>query len=150
MKLKGYQFVSETDTEVLAHLIDDYLKKDYSLFQSVRYALNEVEGTYGIAVVYLNEPDKIVVAKKGSPLVIGIGDNENFIASDVNALIAYTSHIVYLEDNEIAEIYKDKFHAKTIADDDIIKDIIEVKMKLDEISKGGYPHFMLKRNYGTA
>ncbi len=144
LKLKGYQFVSETDTEVLAHLIDDYLKKDYSLFQSVRYALNEVEGTYGIAVVYLNEPDKIVVAKKGSPLVIGIGDNENFIASDVNALIAYTSHIVYLEDNEIAEIYKDKFHAKTIADDDIIKDIIEVKMKLDEISKGGYPHFMLK------
>ncbi|MFH0734496.1 MAG: glutamine--fructose-6-phosphate transaminase (isomerizing) [bacterium] len=144
LKQKGYQFVSETDTEVLAHLIDDYLKKGYNLFQSVRYALNEVEGTYGIAVVYLNEPDKIVVAKKGSPLVIGIGDNENFVASDVNALIAYTSQIVYLEDNEIAEIYKDKFNAKTIADADIIKDIIEVKMKLDEISKGGYPHFMLK------
>ncbi len=142
--LKGYNFVSDTDTEVLAHLIDDYLKQGYQIFQAVRYALNEVEGTYGIAVVYSKEPDKIIAAKKGSPLVIGIGNGENFLASDVNALISHTSQVVYLEDNEIAEIYSDKFSAKTVTDDDIVKDIIEIKMKLDEISKGGYPHFMLK------
>ncbi len=144
LKLKGYEFVSETDTEVLAHLIDDYLKKGNSIFQAVRYALNEVEGTYGIAVLYTKEPDKIIAAKKGSPLVIGIGNGENFLASDINALIAHTSQVVYLEDNEIVEVYSDKFIARSITDKDIQKDIIEVKMKLDEISKGGYPHFMLK------
>lgn len=141
---EGYKFVSETDTETLVHLIDRYLKLKNNLFQAVRYALNEVEGTYGIAVIYKGEPDKIVVAKKGSPLVIGIGKNENFVASDVNALIAHTSQVVYLEDGEIAEVYKDHFHAKTIKDEAIIKEIHEVEMSVDEISKGGYPHFMLK------
>lgn len=141
---EGYKFVSETDTEVLAHLIDHYLKIKNNLFQAVRYALNEVEGTYGIAVIYKNEPDKIVVAKKGSPLVIGIGKNENFIASDVNALIAHTSQVVYLEDGEIAEIFKDHFQAKTIADENIIKEIHEVDLSIDELSKGGYSHYMLK------
>jgi glucosamine--fructose-6-phosphate aminotransferase (isomerizing) len=141
---EGYKFISETDTETLVHLIDRYLKLKNNLFQAVRYALNEVEGTYGIAVIYKGEPDKIVVAKKGSPLVIGIGKNENFVASDVNALIAHTSQVVYLEDGEIAEVYKDHFHAKTIKDEAIIKEIHEVEMSVDEISKGGYPHFMLK------
>lgn len=141
---EGYEFASETDTEVLAHLIDRYLKLKNNLFQAVRYALNEVEGTYGIAVIYNNEPDKIVVAKKGSPLVLGIGINENFVASDVNALIAHTSQVVYLEDGEIAEVFKDHFHAKTILDENIIKEIHEVDMSVDEITKGGYPHYMLK------
>ncbi|MEJ5350970.1 MAG: glutamine--fructose-6-phosphate transaminase (isomerizing) [Melioribacteraceae bacterium] len=141
---EGYKFVSETDTEVLAHLIDHYLKLKNNLFQAVRYALNEVEGTYGIAVIYKDEPDKIVVARKGSPLIIGIGKNENFVASDVNALIAYTSQVVYLEDGEIAEVYKDHFHAKNIHDEEIIKEIHDVDMNIDEITKGGYPHFMLK------
>lgn len=144
LQSQGYKFVSETDTEVLAHLIDRYLKLKNNLFQAVRYALNEVEGTYGIAVIYKNEPDKIIAAKKGSPLVIGVGKNENFIASDVNALIAHTSQVVYLEDGEIAEIFQDHFHAKTIADESIIKEIHEVDMSVDEISKGGYPHYMLK------
>jgi glutamine---fructose-6-phosphate transaminase (isomerizing) len=141
---EGYKFLTETDTETLVHLIDHYLKLKNNLFQAVRYALNEVEGTYGIAVIYKNEPDKIVVAKKGSPLVIGIGKNENFIASDVNALIAHTSQVVYLEDGEIAEVYQDHFHAKTIQDESIIKEIHEVELNVDEISKGGYQHFMLK------
>jgi glutamine---fructose-6-phosphate transaminase (isomerizing) len=141
---EGYEFVSETDTEVLAHLIDHYLKLKNSLFQAVRYALNEVEGTYGIAVIYEAEKDKMVVARKGSPLVIGIGQNENFIASDVNALIAHTKQVVYLEDGEIAEIRKDSFKTKTIADIDIIKEINEVEVGIDEITKSGYPHFMLK------
>lgn len=144
LQSQGYKFASETDTEVLAHLIDRYLKLKNNLFQAVRYALNEVEGTYGIAVIYKNEPDKIIVAKKGSPLVIGVGKNENFVASDVNALIAHTSQVVYLEDGEIAEIFQDHFHAKTIADESIIKEIHEVDMSVDEITKGGYPHYMLK------
>lgn len=141
---EGYKFKSETDTEVLAHLIDHYLKLKHSLFQAVRYALNEVEGTYGIVVIYKGEPDKMVAARKGSPLVLGIGQNENFVASDVNALIAHTKQVVYLEDGEIAEIYKDRFNTKTIADETIIKEIHQVDMGIDEITKGGYPHFMLK------
>ena len=144
LKKEGYEFISETDTEVLAHLIDHYLKLKHSLFQAVRYALNEVEGTYGIAVIYKGEPDKIIAAKKGSPLVIGIGQNENFIASDVNALIAHTKQVVYLEDGEIAELYKDTFKTKTIADETIVKEIHQVDLGIDEISKGGYAHFMLK------
>lgn len=141
---KGYKFISETDTEVLTHLIDDFLKKGNNLFKAIRLALSEVEGTYGIAVIYKNEPDKIVVAKKGSPLVIGIGDNENFIASDVNALIAHTSHVVYLEDGEIAEIYSDRFNAKTITNIDLQKEINEITVGLEDIDKGGYETFMLK------
>jgi glucosamine--fructose-6-phosphate aminotransferase (isomerizing) len=116
--------LSDTDSEVLVHLIDSYLKKGHKLFQAVRRTLNKVEGTYGIAVIYKDEPDKIIVAKKGSPLVIGIGDGENFIASDVNALIAHTSQVVYLEDNEIAEVYKDRFEAKSIHDEDIEKEFM--------------------------
>ncbi|MFA7421843.1 MAG: glutamine--fructose-6-phosphate transaminase (isomerizing) [Melioribacteraceae bacterium] len=141
---EGYEFLSETDTEVLAHLIDHYLKLKNSLFHAVRYALNEVEGTYGIAVIYNGEKDKIVVAKKGSPLVIGVGENENFVASDVNALIAYTRQVVYLEDGEIAEITATSFKTKTIADEDIIKEINQVEVGIDDITKGGYPHYMLK------
>jgi glucosamine--fructose-6-phosphate aminotransferase (isomerizing) len=140
----GYEFYSETDTEVLVKLVDYYLKKGHDLFQAVRFALIEVEGTYGIAVLYLKEPDKMIIAKNGSPLVIGIGDGENFVASDVNALVAHTSQVVYLEDDEIVELSKDHFSVKNIKDENIIKDITEIKMTLDEISKGGYAHFMLK------
>ena len=142
---EGYEFITETDTEVLVNLIDRYIKKkNLSLFQAVRYALNEVEGTYGIAVIHINEPDKIVVAKNGSPLVIGIGENENYVASDVNALVAHTKQVVYLEDDEIAVVYKDRFEAKTISDKAIEKEVHEITIDVDEITKGGYDHFMLK------
>lgn len=144
LKKLGYNFVTETDSEVLAHLIDSFIKKGYPLFKAVRYALNEVEGTYGIAAIYKNEPDKIVAARKGSPLVLGIGENENFVASDVSAILAHTKQVVYLEDGELVEVFKDKFVAKTIADDDIEKEVMEIDMSLDEIDKGGYEHFMLK------
>jgi len=140
----GYNFQTETDTEVLVHLIDSFLKKGYSLFKSVRLALTEVEGTYGLAVVYEKEPDKIIAARKGSPLVIGIGDNENFVASDVSAILSHTKQVIYLEDGELAEVYKDRFIAKTITDAEIEKEIHEITMSLDEIDKGGYSHFMLK------
>ncbi|MFA6980245.1 MAG: glutamine--fructose-6-phosphate transaminase (isomerizing) [Ignavibacteriaceae bacterium] len=140
----GYEFKSETDTEVLVHLIDSFLKKGVTLFSAVRHALNEVEGTYGLAVLSGSEPDKIVAARKGSPLVLGIGENENFIASDVSALIAHTKQVVYLEDGEIAEVYKDHFRTKNIEDEEIQKEIIEVTMSIEQIDKGGYSTFMLK------
>ncbi|KUG26890.1 glucosamine--fructose-6-phosphate aminotransferase [hydrocarbon metagenome] len=141
---EGYQFVSDTDTEVLVNMIDVFLKKGQNLCNAVRYALSKVEGTYGIAAIYIDEPDKIVVARKGSPLVIGVGDNENLIASDVNALIAHTKRVVYLEDNEVAEIYKDKFIVKTLEDENLKKDILEIEGSIEEITKGGFPHFMFK------
>jgi glucosamine--fructose-6-phosphate aminotransferase (isomerizing) len=144
LKKLGYKFNTETDTEVLAHLIDSFLKKGYKLFKAVRMALTEVEGTYGIAVIYQKEPDKIIAARKGSPLVIGLGDNENFVASDVSAILSHTKQVVYLEDGELAEVYKNTFCAKTIFDDEIEKEIHEINMTMDEIDKSGYAHFMLK------
>ncbi|MCB0752375.1 MAG: glutamine--fructose-6-phosphate transaminase (isomerizing), partial [Ignavibacteriae bacterium] len=141
---EGYEFVSETDTEVLVHLIDRFFKRGNTLLRSVRKALTEVDGAYGLCVISADEPDKIVVARKGSPLVIGIGNNENFVASDVSALVAHTSQVVYLDDNEIAEVYKDHFNAYSITDEEIQKEIEEVTVTLEEISKGGYNHFMMK------
>lgn len=144
LKNMGYSFTSETDSEVIAHLIDSFIQKGYSLLKSVRLALSEVEGTYGLAIIYEKEPDKIIAARKGSPLVIGVGEGENFIASDVSAILAHTKQVVYVEDGEIVEVYKDKFITKTINDEEISKEIHEISLSLDEIDKGGYSHFMLK------
>jgi glucosamine--fructose-6-phosphate aminotransferase (isomerizing) len=144
LKNKGYKFITETDSEVIPHLIDSFLNDGYTLCKAVQLALNEVQGTYGIAVIYLNEPDKIIAARKGSPLVVGIGENENFVASDVSAILAYTKQVVYLEDGEMVEIFQDHFTAKTISNVDIEKEVTEITMTLDEIDKGGFAHFMLK------
>ena len=141
---KGYNFQSETDTEVIAHLIDSFLKKGYDIFKSTQLALQEVEGTYGLAIIYSKEPDRIIAARKGSPLIIGIGDNENFIASDVSAVLAHTKNVIYLEDGEIALITQNDCQIKTIYDEVVTKEVSEIAMTLDEIDKGGYPHFMLK------
>jgi glutamine---fructose-6-phosphate transaminase (isomerizing) len=140
----GYRFNSDTDSEVLVHLIDSFIKEGNDLTKSVQLSLNEVEGTYGLAVIYSSEPDKIVAARKGSPLVVGLGESENFIASDVSAILAYTKQVVYLEDGEVAVITKDNFLAKTIYDKELEKEVHEITMTLDEIDRGGYPHFMLK------
>ena len=140
----GYKFESDTDSEVFAHLIDSFLAKGFNLTKSVQMALNEVDGTYGLAVIYSKESDKIIAARKGSPLVIGIGDGENFIASDVSPLLAYTKNVIYLDDGEFAVIQKDKYIVRTIEDVEIEKEIHEINMSLDEIDKGGYSHFMLK------
>ena len=140
----GYKFNSETDSEVIVHLIDSFLKKGYDLTKSVQLALNEVDGTYGLAIVYSKEPDKIVAARKGSPLVVGIGENENFVASDVSAILSYTKQVIYLEDGEIAVLKKDSFTAKNIYDKEIEKEVHKITMTLDEIDRGGYAHFMLK------
>ncbi len=140
----GYDFITDTDSEVIPHLIDSFLKKGYSLIKAVHAALSKLEGTYGIAAVYAKEPDKLVAARKGSPLVIGVGDKENFVASDVSAIIAHTKHVVYLEDGEIAEIYPDKFFTRTLDEEIVDKEVHKITMTLDEIDKSGYEHFMLK------
>lgn len=144
LELEGHIFRTETDTETLAHLIEEMLKHVGDLFTAVRLALHEVEGTYGIAVISKNEPDKIIVARKGSPLVIGVGKNENFIASDPAALIDNTRQVIYLEDSEVAMITKDGYIIKTIYDEEIQKQTEEITFDLEQIEKGGYDHFMLK------
>jgi len=140
----GYDFITDTDSEVIPQLIDSFLKKGYPLVKAVHSALSKIEGTYGIAVVYSKEPDKLIAARKGSPLLIGVGNNENFVASDASAIIAHTKHVVYLEDGEIAEIYPDKFLTRTLDEEIIDKEVHKITMTLDEIDKGGYDHFMLK------
>jgi len=140
----GYTFKSDTDSEVLVQLIDSYLAKGNDLCKSVQMALNEVVGTYGIAVISNSEPDKLIVARKGSPLVIGLGNDENFIASDVSAILAHTKQVIYLDDGELAVVTKNDFTVKTIADVEIEKEIHEINTTLDEMDRGGYSHFMLK------
>jgi glucosamine--fructose-6-phosphate aminotransferase (isomerizing) len=140
----GHTFVSDTDTEILAHLIEEFYKKTGSLEQSVRGALLEVEGTYGLLVISTREPDKMIVARKGSPVVIGLGDNENIVASDASALVKHTRKVTYLQDGEFAVVTKDRVTTKTLDDKEIRKSIEEVTIELAQIERGGYEHFMLK------
>jgi glucosamine--fructose-6-phosphate aminotransferase (isomerizing) len=140
----GYKFKSATDTEVLVQLIQEMKKGSGDLETAVRLALRQVDGTYGIAVISSQEPDKIIVARKGSPLIIGVGENEHYVASDAAAIIPYTRQVVYLEDGEIAVLTAKTFETKTIDNVEKIKQIHEVTFDIEEIEKGGYDHFMLK------
>ena len=147
LERNGHIIRTETDTEVLAHLIEELYKRNHDLFTSVRLALLEVEGTYGVLVIAKNEPDKIVAARKGSPLVLGVGENENYVASDAAALIDHTRQVIYLEDDEISCITANQISTKTIHDKDISKQIEEITFNLEQIEKGGFDHFMLKEIY---
>ena len=140
---ENHVFVTETDTEVLAHLIEKYYN-DNSLEDAVQKALKLVEGTYGIIVISAKEPDKIVGARNGSPVVVGIGDNEYFIASDVAAILKHTKQVIYLEDQQMVVATKDNFVTKTIEDEHVEHEIQEVDWDLGMIEKSGFPHFMLK------
>jgi len=139
---KGHIFTSDTDTEVLAHLIEEYYEGD--LVEAVRSALSQVEGTYGIAVICKDNAEEIVAARHGSPLVIGRGQGENLVASDCSAIIRHTNQVVYLEDGEIAFITKDGFSISTIEKIEVTPHLQEISWTLDQIEKGGFPHFMLK------
>jgi glucosamine--fructose-6-phosphate aminotransferase (isomerizing) len=147
---RGYTFSSDTDTEVLINLIEDVKKNgNIKLGKAVQIALNQVVGAYAIAVFDKNKPNEIVVAKLGSPLAIGIGEGEFFIASDASPFIEYTKNAIYLEDEELAIIRRDKeVSIRKIKDDSLVDPYIqELKMNLDQIEKGGYDHFMLKEIY---
>lgn len=141
-----YKFSSDTDTEVLGNLIELILLKDnVTLEDAVRLALNQVEGAYAILVLDNENPDKMVVARKGSPMVIGIGDNEFFIASDASPIVEFTKNVIYLDDEEYAIIERDKeLIIKNLENNLITPFVQELQMDLEEIEKGQYEHFMLK------
>ena len=144
---RGYTFSSDTDTEVLINLIEDIQKNsNLKLGKAVQVALNQVVGAYAIAVFDVKKPNEIVVARLGSPLAIGIGENEFFIASDASPFIEYTNNAVYLEDEEMAVIRLQKpIKIRKIKDDSLVSPYIqELKINLEQIEKGGYDHFMLK------
>ena len=147
---RGYRFKSDTDTEVLINLIEDVKNKEnVKLGKAVQIALNQVIGAYAIAVFDKNKSDEIVVARLGSPLAIGIGEGEFFIASDASPFIEYTKNAIYLEDEEMAIIRRDKtVKIRKITDDKLVDPYIqELQLNLEQIEKGGYEHFMLKEIY---
>ncbi|MFZ9940744.1 MAG: glutamine--fructose-6-phosphate transaminase (isomerizing) [Luteolibacter sp.] len=139
---KGHHFLSETDTEVLSHLIGDCDKGD--LFQAVCDALHQVEGTFGIAVLSAREPDRIITARRGSPIVIGVGDGETIIASDASAIVAHTQQVIYLDDNDIAIVTADSVDIRDLNNVPVTRQIAELGMDASAAEKGGYEHFMLK------
>lgn len=144
----GYTFRSDTDSEVLAVFIGMLYEQLHDLEKAVRTALTEVEGTFGLVIVSAHEPDLIIGARRGSPLVLGVGDSEFIFASDASAIIAHTRQVVYLHDNEMAIAYRNGSYAtKTIANETTHSVIEEIEFELDAIEKGGFDHFMLKEIY---
>jgi glucosamine--fructose-6-phosphate aminotransferase (isomerizing) len=142
---KGYTFHSETDSEVFIKFIEDiYVNNFCSLEEAVRLALHKVVGAYAIVLMNIEEPDTLIAARKGSPLVIGVAENEYFLASDATPIIEYTNQVVYLDDYEIAVIRNGKLQIKTIENVDTNPYINQLEMELEAIEKGGYEHFMLK------
>ncbi|HMC00328.1 MAG TPA: glutamine--fructose-6-phosphate transaminase (isomerizing) [Flavobacteriaceae bacterium] len=147
---RGYKFKSETDTEVLINLIEDVkINEGLKLGKAVQIALNQVVGAYSIAVFDKNKPDEIVVARLGSPLAIGIGENEFFIASDASPFLEFTKNAIYLEDEEMAIVRLGKdVKVRKIKDDSLVDPYVqELQLNLEQIEKGGYDHFMLKEIY---
>ncbi len=141
---EGVKFNTDTDTEVLANLISYKYKKTNNFEVAVRLSLIEIEGTYGIACLCVGEPDKIIVARKGSPLMLGIGNEELIVSSDASAIINHTKNVMYLEDGEMAVLGKNGFQLKTTEDKDIFRNVEVLDFILDEVEKAGYEHFMLK------
>jgi len=153
LSARGHQFVSQTDSEVLAHLVGEHYDRlraerpgsnGSTLVESVRCALKDVVGTYGIAVIHVDHPNVIVGARRGSPLLLGVGRDENFLASDVSAIIAHTRRVVYLNDFEIVVLTRDDFQVSTIEAATVSPQIREVEFAADEVERGKFPHFMLK------
>ncbi len=142
---KGYTFESETDTEVLALFIEEIVKETGLDFaESIRQALTQVSGAYGIVAIHRDEPDQLVVARNGSPLLLGVGDGEHFVGSDASPFIEFTRNVVYLADGEMAVVKRDGFEVSEIAGKPVSKQVHELEWDLEEIEKGGYEHFMLK------
>ncbi len=142
LEKKGFQFVSETDTEVLAHLIGSLYSGN--LVSAVEAALKRVRGTYGLVAIHADHPDMIVAARMGSPLVIGVGKGEHFVASDATPLLPYTSDMVFLDDGEVAVISKDSFETFSKTHTHVEKEVTTIEWSEAEAQTSGYPHFMIK------
>jgi len=148
LEKRGHTFNSDTDTEVLVHLIEEiYKNENNDLLEAVRLALHEVNGAYAIVVMDKNNPDQLIAARKGSPMVIGVGEGEYFIASDATPIVEYTKNVIYLQDNEIAFLKRDELLIKRLDNVEQTPYIHELEMKLEMLEKGGYEHFMLKEIY---
>lgn len=141
---KGHKIQTETDTEIIAHLIEELYQNGTSFEEAFRAALQEIKGAYGFVVLNADEPEKIYVARQGSPLVVGVGKNEYFVASDAPAIIQHTKDVFYLEDGEYAVISREGVTTKNIQNEVVDKKVIRLNMDLEAIEKGGFPHFMLK------
>src|ERR1700760_790632 len=145
---KGHVFLSDTDTEVLVHLIEDIQQETrLDLREAVRVALNKVIGAYAIVIMSSDDPNLLIAARKGSPMVIGVGQGEYFIASDATPIVEYTKNVIYLNDNEIAYIHREDLLIKNIDNTVQVPYIQELDLKLEALEKGGYDHFMLKEIY---
>jgi len=146
---RGHKFITETDTEVMAHLVEEHLgdEHNHSLEEAVRLALLEVEGTYGIAVIDARHPGMLVAARRGSPLVLGIGKDEYFVGSDTAAFAEHTRDIIHLNDDELAVLTTEGYVVKTLQDERLNPEVEEITWELDQIEKGGFDHFMLKEIY---
>jgi len=145
LESRGVKFSSQTDTEVLANLMEHlYLEGDLTAEQAITLALNRVEGAYGLVIICTKEPDRLFAAKKGSPLVIGVGEGENFIASDATPIVQYTQRVIYLKDDDLAIVKKDELILKTIRTEKFNPEVKEIDLKIGEIDKEGFDHFMLK------
>ena len=143
LESENHKFVTDTDTEVLAHLIEKYYK-GRNLEHAVQRALEVVEGTYGLLVISSSEPGKIIGARNGSPLVVGIGEEEYITASDVAAILKHTRQVIYLEDQQMIMATPDHFNTMTIENESVDHVVQEIEWDLEMIEKGGYSHFMLK------
>jgi len=146
LERKGRSFKSETDTEVVVQLIEEiYIRNaEIDFEEAVQLAMQQVHGAYGLAILHASEPDKIIVARKGSPLILGVGEDEMFIGSDASPIIEYTKKVIYLDDGEMAVVKKDGYEVKTIKNVPLTKEVHELAMDIEEIEKAGYPHFMMK------
>ena len=140
----GHIFRSDSDTEVLAHLVEEHLKKDRNFEKAALASLNELRGTYGIALQYKGEPDKIITARMGSPIVLGLGDGEHFIASDPSPILPYTKKVVFLEDGEVAVITPEKHSVYKLNAKKVKRAPTEIEWSPEEAQKDGHDHFMLK------
>ena len=142
---KGYHFTSETDTEVVAHLLDSVYEGD--ILEATKKVLKRIRGAYALGIMAVNEPDRIIAVRKESPLIIGLGKGENFIASDIPAILKYTRDVYLIENNEIVELKKDSVKIMDIQGNVINRDVMHVEWDIEAASKGGYEFFMLKEIY---
>ncbi|MBR9977416.1 MAG: glutamine--fructose-6-phosphate transaminase (isomerizing) [Bacteroidetes bacterium] len=146
----GIVFNTQTDTESLVQLISAFYDITQNLEQAVRLALQEIDGTFGIVVVSSREPGKLIAARRGSPLVLGINEGEYFIASDASAIIGHTRQVIYLEDDDVATLTRDGYEVKTLGDEPVEHQIEEITYDIEQIEKGGFEHFMLKEIHEQA